>query len=118
VTDNKTNRAWLESAVMAAAGVAVFAAGLWLVEDDSEARAVIEAIGAAAVILSPFASRLEALSLGLRGVEARLASRPKGKEFLEKAAEATDETLRAVLPLLEENVGVEILRLPSTAEKV
>lgn len=68
---------------MAAAGAATFAAGLWLVEDDSQARAVIEAIGAAAVILSPLAPRLEALSLGLRGVErasqAGLRGRPSSK---------------------------------------
>lgn len=118
MSERKTNRAWVESAAMAAAGVVTFAAGLWLVEDDSQARAVIEAIGAAAVILSPFAPRLEALSLGLRGVEARLASRPRGREFLEKAAAATDETLLGVLALLDENVGVEILRLPSTAKRV
>lgn len=103
---------------MAAAGAATFAAGLWLVEDDSQARAVIEAIGAAAVILSPLAPRLEALSLGLRGVEASLAGRPAGKAFLEAAAEATDETLLAVLPLLDEEVGVEILRVPSTARNL
>lgn len=114
MSEDKPNRAWLESAAMAAAGVATFAAGVWLVEDDSEARAVLEAIGAAAVILSPFAARLEEVSLGLRGVGAKIASRPKGKEFLEKAAEATDETLLAVLPLLEEDVGVEILHVPST----
>ena len=118
MTENKTKRAWLESAAMAAAGVATFAAGLWLVEDDSEARAVVEAIGAAAVILSPFASRLEEVNLGLRGVGAKIASRPRGREFLERAAEATDETLLAVLPLLDENVGVEILHLPSTATGV
>jgi len=103
---------------MAAAGAATFAAGLWLVEDDSEARAVVEAIGAAAVILSPFAPRLEEVNLGLRGVGAKIASRPRGKEFLEKAAEATDETLLAVLPLLEKNVGVEILHVPSTMANV
>lgn len=107
---------WAESAALAAAGVATFAAGLWLVEDDSQARAVIEAIGAAAVILSPLAPRLEgALGVGLRGISANLASRPAGKTFLEAAAEATDQTLLAVLPLLDEDVGVEILRLPSTA---
>ncbi len=66
--------------------------------------------------LSPLAPRLEALSLGLRGVQASLASRPAGKAFLEAAAEATDETLLAVLPLLDEDGGVEILRLPSTAK--
>lgn len=116
--EDKTNRAWLESAAMAAAGAATFAAGLWLVEDDSEARAVVEAIGAAAVVLSPLAPRLEEVSFGLRGIGARIASRPKGREFLEKAAEATDETLLGVLPLLEENVGVEILHVPSTVENV
>jgi len=115
MTEGTSSRAWLESAAMAAAGVATFAAGLWLVEDDSQARAFVEAIGAAAVILAPFAPRLEAFSLGLRGVEARLASRPAGRALLEAAIEATDETLLAVLPLLDEDVGVEILRLPSTA---
>lgn len=101
---------------MAAAGVVTFAAGLWLVEDDSQARAVVEALGAAAVILSPLAPRLEgALGLGLRGIQANLASRPAGLAVLEAAAAATDETLLAVLPLLDEEIGVEILRLPSTA---
>lgn len=67
------------------------------------------------MILSPLAPRLRELNLGLRGVQTSLASRPAGKALLEAAAEATDETVLAVLPLLDENVGVEIRRLPSTA---
>jgi hypothetical protein len=109
----RRHREWLESAALAAAGAATFAAGLWLVEDDSEARAVVQAIGAAAVVLSPLAPRLETLTFGLRGLEAKLASRPGGRKLLEAARDATDETLLAVLPLLDEDVGVEIIHMPT-----
>ena len=108
-------RAWLESAALAAAGAATFAAGLWLVEDDSDARAVVQAIGAAAIVLSPLAPRLETFTLGLRGLEAKLAGRPGGRKLLDAALDATDEKLLAVLPLLDEQVGVEILGVPTTA---
>ncbi|HEY8201402.1 MAG TPA: hypothetical protein VII47_08610 [Actinomycetota bacterium] len=78
-------------------GAAVFAAGRWLAE-GSAARAILQTLGATAILLAPVLWRAEGpLTMGLKGVTITLGAREgKRSEAVLSAAAAPEDRLDAI----------------------
>jgi hypothetical protein len=114
-----------EAICLAAAGVAIFAAGRWVAEGEA-AASVLQIIGGAAIFLAPLLQRLEGkISVGAGGIsitlregrraEAVLAAVSASEDHVEaivQVAKAPHRALASILPLLSGEVACDVIAIP------
>jgi hypothetical protein len=90
-----------------------FASFIFGISEDGAARAAFVGVGIFLWAIAGTAHRLENLAFRVLGVslEARLSKKEHGDEFAEAAKEAPDSVLEAVIPLLREDVGSDVVEL-------